>query len=309
MMGGGGGSDSRYPGPTDRAIEERIQQARAQEQQRLDFDVNNLLADILADFNGRDRALTTRRLDELTSILGDWVEVDKVLYGGSVAKHTEVDGISDVDALVILDRADLRGANAAQVREAFFNAISDGLPRGEAIAVSQGRLAVTVRYRDGLEVQLLPAVRQGNTIAVPSGSGGSWSITEPRSFQSKLVSANEQLRGSLVPAIKLMKAAVSKLPEQQRLKSYHLEALAVEAAKNYGGATTPRAVLLRLLESASQRVLTPIRDRTGQSKTVDAYLGSKSSLERRNVAIGLDSLRRRLAAATTAGEWKSILCD
>ena len=307
-MAGGGGS-SRYPGPADRSIEERIQQAREQEQQRLDFDVNNLLTDILADFNGRDRDLTTRRLDDIKSILGDWVEVDKVLYGGSVAKHTEVDGISDVDALVLLDRADLRGANAAQVREAFFKAISDELPRHDVDDIRQGKLAVTIRYRDGMEVQLLPAVKQGNMIAVPSGTGGSWSITEPRSFRDKLVSANERLGGGLVRAIKLMKAAVSKLPEQQRLKSYHLEALAVEAARNYAGSTTPRAVLLHLLENASDRVLTPIRDRTGQSKTVDDYLGAAGSLERRNVALGLDSLRRRLAAATTAAEWKAALCD
>src|SRR5258708_6375018 len=117
-MGGGGGG--RYDGPSSNRAEARIQEARERERERLDFDVNALLNQVLASFNSRDRNLTQRRLDDLQNLVGQDAQVDRILFGGSVAKHTEVDGLSDIDALVILDRDDLRGLSATQVREAFF---------------------------------------------------------------------------------------------------------------------------------------------------------------------------------------------
>lgn len=305
-MGGSGGG-GRYDGPSSSSTEARIQEARQRERERLDFDVNGLLQSFLANFNSRDRDLTTKRLDALKALVGERAEVDRILFGGSVAKHTEVDGLSDVDALVVLDRDDLRGASAQQVREAFFKTLNDGLRRSEVAEIRMGRLAVTVRYKDGMEVQLLPAVKQGTSVAIPSGDGGGWNITEPRAFQRALRQANDRLSGGLVPAIKLMKAVVSRFPEQKRLSGYHVEALSVEAARGYRGPVTPKALLMHLLDSASQRVLAPLKDRTGQSRHVDSYLGVKDSLERRNVSMALDGMRRRLEAATTVAEWRSVL--
>ncbi len=307
-MGSGGGS-GRYTGPSSPTIETRIQQAKEKEQQRLDFDVNAFMADILGKFNGRDRELTAERLGQIETVLSDRVQMDRILLGGSVAKHTEVDGISDVDALVVLDRPDLRGATAAVVRQALFDALNDSLPRGEVADITVGTLAVTVTYRDGMEIQLLPAVKSGRTIAIPSGHGGSWNETSPAAFHRELSQANERLRYGLVPAIKLLKAIVARFPEQKRLSGYHLEALAVDAAKRYTGAATPRALLLHLLDHASTRVREPLPDKTGQSRNVDAYLGGANSLARRNVALTFDGMKRRLNAATTVSEWKAVFED
>jgi hypothetical protein len=303
-MGGSGGG--RY-WPSSARLEEQLAEVRANERQRLDQDVARLLAQNLAKFNGRDRELTRERLDVIEQALGERVQLDRILFGGSVAKHTEVDGISDVDALVILDREDLRGANAQRVKEAFLRSIEELLPRAGVAGIRLGQMAVTVTYDDGMEIQLVPAIRKGKGVAVPSASGGGWMETEPSAFRKHLTRANDRLEGNLVPAIKLFKAVLSRFPPQKRLSGYHAEALAVDAAKNYAGPTAPKDLLLHALERASERVLRPIQDKTGQSRTIDAYLGAANSAERRNIALALDGMRRRLSTATTVAEWKAVL--
>jgi hypothetical protein len=113
--------------------------------------------------------------------------------------------------------------------------------------------------------------------------------------------------GSLVPTIKLVKGMVSDLPPQKQLKGYHIEALAVDAARDYAGPKTPRALLLHTLEHSSRRVLRPIGDVTGQSRIADGYLGPENSVQRRNVSQTLAGIKRRLEAATTVAQWRAAL--
>src|SRR5262249_16035714 len=116
-MGGSGGGDGRSTGLSLPSIQARIEEAKEREQQRLRFDVNAFLGGILAGDNGRDGELTTERLNVIQSALGEQIEVDRILFGGSVAKRTAVNGMSDVDALVILDRTASRGVSAEAARE------------------------------------------------------------------------------------------------------------------------------------------------------------------------------------------------
>jgi hypothetical protein len=308
-MGGSGGG--RYSGPPSEDIQQRIERAREQERQRLDGQVNDLLQRLLAHFNDRDRDKIGDRLSDIESCLTGTVEIDRILFGGSVAKHTDVDGLSDVDALVILDRADLAGKPPKDLLDTFLKTLRDNLSgRGEIRSIEKGRLAITVTYDDGLEIQLLPALRSGQTISIAAADGGSWSDTKPRIFERELSELNTRLNLALVPTIKLFKSIVSTFPEQKRLSGYHVESLLVDAAKDYRGVkTTFQALLLHALDYASQRVLKPLRDVTGQSRTVDAYLGPADSLERRNIALALAGMKRRLEAATTVGQWRAVLED
>jgi hypothetical protein len=303
MAGGGGGG--RYSRSSS-TLDEKIAKLQAKERERLDLEITRFLDQSLAKYNGRDRELTRERLDEIEEALGERVQLDQILFGGSVAKHTEVDGLSDVDALVLLDRDDLRGASAQRVKDAFLRAIEESLPAGVRGA-RLGQMAVTVTYIDGLEIQLVPAIRKGSTVAVPSSSGGGWNETEPGEFRKQLTAANTRLGGNLVPTIKLFKAATSRFPPQKQLAGYHVEALAVDASKSYRGSTAPKDLLVHLLGSAADRVLRPTQDPTGQSRTIDPHLGNANSAERRNISLALDGMRRRLATATTVAEWKAVL--
>lgn len=302
--GGGGGYRSLRPD-----VERLVAEARAREAERLNTQVNEYLAEVLVGFNGRDTDLTNTRLDAMTECLDDVVEVERVLLGGSVAKHTDVDGISDVDALVVLNREDLAGKSPAEVRAAFYAELDARLPRSDVESVRAGRMAITVVYRDGMEIQLLPAMRSGRKVIIGAFGGSGWVEINPKRFQSALTDANQRLGRALVPAIKLLKSINADLPPQKQLKSYHIEALAVDAAKSYKGPQVPREVLVHLCGHAADRLLRPIADITGQSRQADEYLGNPGSMQRRVVAQALAGIRRRLEAASSLDEWKAIFGD
>ena len=82
--------------------------------------------------------------------------------------------------------------------------------------------------------------------------------------------------------------------------------MAVDAAKGYKGNKTPNALVLHVLRHASERVRTPMKDATGQSRTVDAYLGKAESVPRRVASQALSGIARRLDASTTLGQWQGI---
>jgi len=299
--GGGGGYRSLRP-----EVKRLVAQARATEAERLNTQVNDYLAEVLIAFNGRDADLMNKRLDGLSSALDDVVEIDKVLLGGSVAKHTDVDGISDVDALVVLNRADLVGKSPEEVRAAFHAELDAKLDRSEVASVRHGQMAVTVVYKDGMEIQLLPAMLSAKKVVIGDAGGSHWVEIKPKRFQSALTDANKRLGGTLVPAIKLLKSINADLPSQKQVKSYHIEAMAVDAAKGYGGPMVPRAILVHLCQHAADRVLRPITDVTGQSRRVDEYLGDANSAQRRLAAQALAGIGRRLEAASSLDEWKAI---
>lgn len=305
-MGGGG---AKYTGPTSADALRRAEEAREKERERLVGDINQFLAEKLARLNDRDVAGTQARLDTLREALGDTAKIDTILFGGSVAKQTAVQGLSDVDALVVLSDPELVNRSPSEVVDLFLHTLRVSLSRGDVKDISRGSLAVTVTYDDGTEIQLLPAVRSGQQIEISSARGGSWIPTDPAAFRTALSRANERAGRALVPAVKLLKAIVAQLPEQKRLTGYHAEALAIDAMARYAGPYTPRGLVLRILEHASERVLNPMDDVTGQSRNVDDYLGQANSVERRNVAQALHWLGRRLNAARSVGQWSAALGD
>jgi hypothetical protein len=305
-MSGGGGRNS-YIGPISRSVQQKIDDAQERERQQFVQSINDLLGDLLTSFNGRDRDATREKLDSIQNLLGDEVEVENILLGGSLAKHTEVDGLSDVDSLVILDRQDLQGKSPKEVLQIFYDKLRDDLPSSEVNVIHKGNLAVTITYKDKTEIQLLPALKAKNVVSISSPDGKYWNETKPKTFQKALTSANEKTGNALVPAIKLMKSINDNLPKQKQLIGVHIEAIAIDAAKNYNGEKTPRAFLLHILDHASQRVLVPMKDKTGQARVVDSYLGKADSIDRKNVSQALSGLKRRLETATTLQQWQSVL--
>src|SRR4051812_29202634 len=103
-MGGGGGGYS---------LDAReLQKLREEAQARFDraeseSEINAFLAERLVAINERDFEAVDRHLDAVEDVLRDRIEeFDRLRFGGSVAKHTYVDGLSDIDSLVILKTAD-----------------------------------------------------------------------------------------------------------------------------------------------------------------------------------------------------------
>ena len=305
MGGSGGGYFPRAKPDLERLIQESKREA---DRERLDSDVNQLLREVLATFE-RDPEQVQKHLEEVGEILKDEADMESFLFGGSVAKHTYVDGLSDVDALVILKREDLAGKSPQAVLNAFHRSLQDRLTYDSIESIERGTLAVTITFRDGMKIQLLPALRAGGKVIIPDSGAKAWKETDPRAFKKALTRANERVNNSLIPTIKIMKSINDGFPRQRRLEGYHIEALALEGVKGYRGPATVKALLLHIFEAASKRVLHPINDVTGQSRVLDPYLGKANSTERRIAAESLAGVARKLSAASAVDQWKAILQD
>lgn len=290
-MGGSGGGGS-VPSSTEavQAVkEEALRRLAEQERQQ---EVNEVLGDALRRFNDRDVDLVRERLDDVQAALGNLaIDVDRLLYGGSVAKHTYVDGLSDVDALVVVDDA---GAGPAELVERFREQLDRHLPRSEVAEVSAGRLAVTVRYLDGTEIQLLPSVERAGHTSIAAENGQGWQQIRPHKFAEKLTEVNKANGREVVPTIKLAKAALRSLPDSQQLSGYHVEAIAVDAFRSYDGRRDRASMLVHLVRHAQQAVLKLTGDITGQSVHIDAHLGSAGSDQRRRISEAIGGLATRI---------------
>lgn len=294
---------------SSRALEDLRNTARKHlEDSRNDAEVNSFLQQQLNVYNDRDNEAIGRHLERIeTALEGSIDSFDRLLFGGSVAKHTYVDGLSDVDSLVVLADETLAEKTPAVVREEFETALRSRLPQGGIRAIQVGQMAVTVNFRDGTEIQLLPAVQKEGSVLISSADGNTWSQINPQAFARDLTRVNQRQGGSVVPAIKLVKAILKNRLGDGSPGGYHLEALAISAFRDYSGPRTPKAMVSEFFTRAARDVLRPIRDVTGQSRYMDEYLGAADSSVRRSLARSFHQLGNLLSRSQSMADWKAVL--
>lgn len=304
-MGGSGGGGSYFSARDVEVLREGAR--RRLEQSRIDAEVNSLLQQELASVNDRDADKINRYIDEIEAALQGRIRaLDRLIFDGSVAKHTYVDGLSDIDSLVILNDESLAGKSPAEVRDQFRETLVRYLPQRDIQDMKVGRMAVTIKYRDGTEIQLLPAVQSDGEISISSADGNSWIRIRPRLFAQELTVVNKRQGGAVVPAIKLAKAILANKLGDRSPSGYHVENLAVAAFRDYSGPRTPKEMLVRLFERASDDVCRPIRDVTGQSPHVDESLGPPDSLRRRELCRAFQDLSKMMSGSRSISDWRSL---
>ena len=310
-MSGSGGGYSSWSRPASVAKEVSDAEKSANDKAN-QTEIANLLLGFLSDFNNRDTALVHSRLEDILSSLGDLVDgnFDQV-FGGSVAKHTYVDGLSDIDCLLKINDTELADGSPEQALKAIEGNLRDQL--GDSAEVTSGDLAITIKYPDNMELQLLPALKSGDQYKIASSRDQSkWSEVDPSKFTSSLTKYNQQCDQKLVPTIKLAKAIISDLPDARQLSGYHVESLAIDAFKRYDGPKTMASMLPHFFEHAKTRVLAPMTDKTGQSVNVDAYMGGTGSQERNAASHLLARIHKRIQNANSSGslkQWASLFGD
>jgi len=294
-MGGSGGGGGWYPStPSTSQVEKAVSDATKSSE--FEAEANAYLQDLLASYNSRDVVAIQKHVETLQGAIEKEIDGEtSTLFGGSIKKHTSVDGLSDVDVLVVVNDSSLADLSPQAVLRYFVERIKARLPDTE---VKSGELAVTVKYADGTELQLLPALRTQTGVRIASADGSGWSnVVRPQEFAKRLTEVNQACARKVVPVVKLFKGLQTALPATSQVKGYHVESLAIEAFKNYTGRQTYKDMLLHFVRTASQRVLSPVNDTTGQSLHVDDYLGATSSADRTRVSKTLDRLANRLATA------------
>lgn len=296
MGGSGGGGYFRERKPDEVKVELRREEEKTLDQ-AFDAKVAERIGDFLATANQRDTKAIQRSLGEIKNALAADIEgtLDP-MFGGSVRKRTFVNGISDVDTLFILRDEKLRSLSPQEVLEYFEKTAREELAGWE---VSRGTLSITLS-KEGLELQVLPAVREERRTYIPSARGDHWSDINPQAFFRKLTDTNNKLGGKVIPIIKLVKIINSQQPEGLQLGGYHVESLAIESFKEYSGLLNPKAMLEHFFDRSRALVLSPIKDKTGQSVHVDTYLGGANSSNRKEVSAALDRIYRRMKNADVA---------
>ena len=79
-------------------------------------------------------------------------------------KRTYVNGLSDNDVLVFLNKSELKGKKPNEVPDYFAEKLRQRLPNSE---IKEGHLAVTVKFKNSnTEIQLLPAIKTKNGMRI-----------------------------------------------------------------------------------------------------------------------------------------------
>ena len=297
--GGGGGEGGGGGGGGDGGEDSGSEEERAE----CETEVNQYLDDVIRDFSERDTDKIGTHLETLRQGLEKDADISiELRYGGSIKKRTYVDGLSDVDAVAVISGSDLESKSPKEVIHDFAQRIRERLPNSE---VKEGEMAVTVKFTDGTDVQILPAIRTARGIRVSSQKGDKWSnVANPDRFAKRLSSLNQQMGGKLVRVIRLFKAEVNPRLKSWQLSGYHVEALAVDAFTDYKGRTTYKDMLIHLTRHASNGVLQPVNDTTGQSIHVDDDLGAPNSTERRMTRAAIQGELAKMEDADSAGSMK-----
>lgn len=272
-------------------------------------DFNRRCEELLSRYSDRNNVNIRRHIEGLCAVLRREGNVVQAIYGGSVSRGTDVNGISDVDILLVVNQSSLINQPPSRV----IDYVKETLERHlSGNPIRTGNLAVTVRYADDIEIQILPAIRRGTEgfrIAKPGSNQWSGTVLSGR-FAEKLLEVNQRNGSRVLPTIKLAKAIADCFVTRpsRKISGYHMEALAVRAFENYQGPRDPKSMLIQLFGNSITAVMTPIRDTTGQSTTVDEYLEEEGSILRQRASTYFGQMRGKVNSCRNSSDFDSLFC-
>jgi hypothetical protein len=274
-----------------------------------DTEVSEFLNDLLSSFDQRNRdvELINQHLDTIKSALES--DIDGTLdlrYGGSLARKTFIEGFSDIDTILFVNKSELRKLSPEEIKEYIYSRLKERLPNTE---IEMGSTVITVNYSD-YQIQLLPALRDGSSYKVADPSDKNWMTIQPKKFAEKLTQINQQCLNKIIPTIKISKILINQQPENRRITGYHIESLAIDIFKSYSGPNITSAMLKHFFKEASLKVLSPIKDGTGHKINVDDKLGTENSLQRKIISDTLSRLHKKMDNADMYKDvklWDNIL--
>lgn len=157
---------------------------------------------------------------------------------------------------------------------------------------------------------MLPALRENDKIRIANRENSQWSNPiNMNKFREKLTAINKMHGHLVVPAIKITKYLLNKLPTDCQLSGYHIEAIATEAFANYDGKYTYYDTTKHLLNYIGTRVHRQIVDVTGQSGIIDDYLGPDKSIIRQRCSLQIKEISSRFESTTNIGLLQQLFAE
>lgn len=237
----------------------------------------------------RDREKHMQYRNEARDSINEGIDgsVD-IVYAGSVAKGTYVEGVSDVDCHVRINGTSLEGKSPDEVKAYMRQQLAKNPNVKSATETSK---TVTVIYKDGTEMQFVPVIRTKNGYRV--AAGGRWSkVVYENRFRRDFQRTNEKCGGRLTTLVSFLKRENSLRPKSQQMSGHHIEAMANRIFKQAPASKVHDigVMFVYFHRHASRHIRHRMRDITGQSDYVDKRsLGGPDSRARR-------VLSRRFAA-------------
>ena len=216
-----------------------------------------------------------------------------IVYAGSVAKGTYVEGISDVDNHVRINGTSLEKKSPAEVK-AYIRQQLSKLPNVKS--VTETSKTVTVIYKDGTEMQYVPVIKTKNGYRVADGKRWSNVVYENR-FRRDFQRTNKKCGGRLTTLIRILKKENADNPKGQRMSGHHIEVMANRIFKQAPASKTRDIGVMAVYyhQHASRHIRHRMRDVTGQSTYVDKRsLGGPDSEARRVLSRRFASRARRM---------------
>jgi len=222
---GGSGSGRNFSDSADTAwnpagLAESVKRTR-QLQDRVELE--QLFDETVGRINQFDTEEMAQHKQTILNALRDEFEgLTDLQGGGSRTRHTYVDGLSDVDFLADLGPYSQSSVPSKNDSAAVIAAMADRIQRRLPLTeVTPGRMAVTIRFADGHELQVLPAFRYHSGYRVPDAEGSGWVLTRPSVFAQLLRARNADTGGRLLRIIKLGKLMCAKA--DVGIKSYECD--------------------------------------------------------------------------------------
>lgn len=265
-------------------------------------EIEQVLSEELKEINDHNYdAIDKHRNSIQEALQSEFEDVEIVRYAGSHSRHTDVTNVSDVDVLVSMGLAANLPESSNEALHSIAQRLSERFPQ---TSIDVGNMAVTVTFKDGIEVQVLPAYRYGDSYKIPDPNSSGWITTNPARFAHQLTEVNKQNSGRVIPVIKLVKRICNERGIE--LKSYHIENLAIKAFENYNNTKSYSVMLEHFFNSAKMSIHQPIQDPSGQSGDVSAYL---STTARKNISTQLHQMELEIAKAkrnSSVQAWREL---
>lgn len=269
--------------------------------------VNDVLDD--AAKNSRERDAKSQMQyrndakDAINSNIDGYVDIE---YGGSVSKATYVAGISDLDCRVYINHSSLVSKSPDEIKKYIARQLKSKDPKISSVKV--GGMGVTVRYRDGTEMQFIPAIRTRYGYKLPNGNRWSKVVYEDR-FKRDFSRTNQKCGGTLYPLVRVIKKQNYLNPLSQQLSGHHIESVANKIFKHYpkSAPRTLEAMMDYYYRYAPRQIVHRTRDKTGQSSFVDKdKLGNPASKNRQAAARSMGRVRKILRQAQKTGDTTAL---
>ena len=183
-MPGSGGGGWFSESPPQKVGEALRQEEKATENQIFETNVAREIGERISEYNDRDADAVRTAINKVRKALENEIEDVSItpVFGGSVRKHTYVNGISDVDSLFVLKGEPAATLPPGDVLDQFEKTIRAKFPNAY---VARDNIAMGLEF-DGIKFELLPAIRREGVLHISSASQDKWSKIKPESFFAKL---------------------------------------------------------------------------------------------------------------------------